>query len=239
MTFDGAAILITGANRGLGKALVHEALARGVGRVYAGTRGPLGYDDDRVTALTLDVTDPAQVSGVVAAVDSLDVLINNAGIMHPDLPFDPDVLARHLEVNVFGTARMTQAFLPALTRSRGRVINMLSVVALAPLPMFPSYSSSKAAAFSLTKSFRALHAADGVRFHAVLAGPIDTDMTRALPVPKIAPADAAAAIFDAVDAGKEEIFPDVATSALEGPWATGADKLLEAQFAQLIPAAMG
>jgi len=235
MPLTGATILITGANRGLGKALVREALARGAERIYAGTRQALGYDNDRVTPLTLDITDAAQVTAAAAAVGSLDILVNNAGIMQPDLPFDPDALQRHLEVNTYGSARMTQAFLPALAKSRGRVINMLSCVALAPLPMFPSYSSSKAAAFSVTKTFRALHAAEGIRFHAVLAGPIDTEMTRMLPVPKISPEAAAAAIFDAVDAGKEEIFPDEATAGLEAIWPAGADKILETQFAQLVP----
>ncbi|WP_327044134.1 SDR family NAD(P)-dependent oxidoreductase [Microbispora sp. NBC_01189] len=234
MTFENTTVLVTGANRGIGQALAAEALARDAKQVYAGTRRPLTHADARVTPVTLDVTDPEQIKAAADQVESLDVLINNAGIMLPDLPFDPDVLERHLAVNLYGTNAVTQAFLPALIRSRGVVINILSVIALAPLPPFPSYSISKAAAFSLTQTLRALHAGQGVRFHAVLAGPIDTDMTRELDVPKASPESAARAIFDAVEKGEEDIFPDPASAPLGGLWNGSPDKILERQFAQLV-----
>ena len=150
MNLEDKTVLLTGANRGIGQALAEEALARGAKRVYAGTRQPLTHPDARVSPLTLDVIDPAQVRASVDAVGSLDLLVNNAGIMLPDDPFDPAVLDRHLAVNLYGSHALTQAFLPALIRSRGAVINLLSCVALAPLPMFTSYSISKAAAFSMT-----------------------------------------------------------------------------------------
>jgi len=162
----------------------------------------------------VDVTDSAQVQAAASEVGSLDILINNAGVMLPDTPFDPAVLERHLAVNLYGAYAMTQALLPALISSRGAVVNLLSCVALAPLPMFTSYSASKAAAFSLTKTLRAGHAAQGVRFHAVLAGPIDTDMTRDLNIPKTSPEAVAKAIFDAVEREVEEIFPDPAAAPL-------------------------
>jgi NAD(P)-dependent dehydrogenase (short-subunit alcohol dehydrogenase family) len=233
VTIEDKTVLLTGANRGIGQALAEEALARGARRVYAGTRQPLTHPDARVSPLTLDVTDPAQVQAAADDVGPLDFLINNAGIMVPDDPFDPAVLDRHLAVNLYGSHAVTQAFLPALIRSRGTVINLLSCVALAPLPMFTSYSISKAAAFSLTKTLRACHAQEGVRFHAVLAGPVDTDMTRELPIPKISPEAAAQAIFDAVEKGEEDIFPDPATAPLAQAWAAGPNKILERQFAQL------
>ena len=236
MTMEDKIVLVTGANRGIGNALANEALARGAKRVYAGTRQPLTHPDARVTPLTVDVTDPAHVQAAASEVESLDILINNAGVMLPDNPFDPAVLERHLAVNLYGSNAMTQAFLPALISSRGTVINLLSCVALAPLPMFTSYSASKAAAFSLTKTLRAAHAARGVGFHAVLAGPIDTDMTRELDIPKTSPDAAARAIFDAVEKGVEDIFPDPATAPLAEAWAAGPDKILERQFAQLVPA---
>jgi NAD(P)-dependent dehydrogenase (short-subunit alcohol dehydrogenase family) len=236
MDVEDKTVFVTGANRGIGQALVTEALGRGAKRVYAGARQPLTHPDARVSALMLDVTDPAQVQAAADDGRSLDLLINNAGIMVPDDPFDPAVLDRHLAVNLHGSQAVTQAFLPALIRSRGAVINLLSCVALAPLPMFTSYSISKAAAFSLTKTLRARHAPDGVRFHAVLAGPVDTDMTRQLPIPKISPEAVAQAIFDAVEKGEEDIFPDPATAPLAPVWATAPDKVLERQFAQLVPA---
>jgi NAD(P)-dependent dehydrogenase (short-subunit alcohol dehydrogenase family) len=186
--------------------------------------------------VTLDITNPAQIQAAVGVVETLDILINNAGIMLPDAPFDPAVLERHLAVNLYGSNAMTQAFLPALISSRGAVINLVSCVALAPLPMFTSYSASKAAAFSLTKTLRAAHARQGVRIHAVLAGPVDTDMTREFPISKASPEATAQAIFDAVEKGDEDIFPDPSTAPLVEAWAAGADKILERQFAQLVPA---
>jgi NAD(P)-dependent dehydrogenase (short-subunit alcohol dehydrogenase family) len=236
MSIEDKTLLITGANRGIGRALTEQALARGAQRVYAGTRTPFTHPDPRVTPLSLDVTNPANIAAVTDAVDALDVLINNAGLMVPDDPFDRTVLKRHLAVHLHGAHAVTQALLPVLINSRGAVVNMLSCVALAPLPMFTSYSISKAAAFSMTKTLRAANASQGVRFHAVLAGPIDTDMTRSLPIPKTAPDTAAAAILDAVQEGQEDIFPDPATARLAAAWATGADKILEQQFAQLVPA---
>jgi NAD(P)-dependent dehydrogenase (short-subunit alcohol dehydrogenase family) len=234
MTVNDKAILVTGANRGIGQALVAEALARGAKRVYAGSRRSLAHPDDRVTPLELDVTSAAQIQAAVAQVESLDMLINNAGVMERDDLSDPAVLERHLAVNLFGTQAVTQAFRPALTRSRGAVVNILSANALAPLPlMMPSYSVSKAAAFSLTQSFRALLAGQGVRVHAVLPGPVETDMTRGNSVPMASAESVARAIFDAVDHGEEEIFPDPASASLAAGWRDSAAKLLEHQLAQI------
>jgi NAD(P)-dependent dehydrogenase (short-subunit alcohol dehydrogenase family) len=235
MTFDDKTVLVTGANRGIGQALAAEALARGAKRVYAGTRQPLTHPDARVTPLMLDVTSTAQIQAAAGQAGSLDILINNAGIALPDLLTDPATFERHLAVNLFGTHAVTQAFLPALIRSRGAIINILSVHALAALPRIPSYSISKAAAFSLTQSLRAFLAGQGVRVHAVLAGPVDTDMTRGVDVPKASPESVARAIFDAVDNGEEDIFPDPASAPLAESWHNSAAKMLERQFAQLAP----
>lgn len=229
-------ILVTGANRGIGRALVAEALARGAARVYAGTRQPLTHADERVTPLLLDVTSAAQIEAAASQVGSLDMLVNNAGIALPDDLSDPAMLERHLAVNLFGTWAVTQAFLPAVARARGAIVNILSVNALAPLPfVIPAYSVSKAAAFSLTQSLRAHVAGQGVSVHAVLAGPVDTDMLRGSDIPKASPESVARAIFDAVDDGEEEIFPDPASAPLAAGWRDGAAKLLERQLAQAAP----
>ena len=159
MTIDGKTVLVTGANRGIGQALVNEALNRGAGRVYAGTRQPLAHPDARVTPLTLDVTDAAQIQAAVESVESLDILINNAGIALYDDLSDRGVLEQHLAVNLFGTYGVTQAFLPLLTRSGGAIVNNVSTMAVAPFPLTPAYAISKAAAFNLTQSLRALLAA--------------------------------------------------------------------------------
>jgi NAD(P)-dependent dehydrogenase (short-subunit alcohol dehydrogenase family) len=233
MTIADKAVLVTGANRGIGQALVEEALRRGAKRVYAGTRQPLVHPDGRVTPLTLDVTSAEQTVGAVERVDSLDILINNAGLALFDDLSDRAALEQHLTVNLFGPYGVTQAFLPLLIRSRGAIVNVLSVTALAALPIIPSYSISKAAAFSLTQSLRALLAGRGVRVHAVLAGPVDTDMSRGYDVPKAFPESVARAIFDGVEKGEEDIFPDPMSESLAESWRSGTAKALEREFAAL------
>ena len=146
MTFVGKTVLVTGANRGIGQALVEEALRRGAARVYAGTRQPLRHADRRVMPLTLDVTDAAQIQAALERVESLDILINNAGVALYDDLNDRSLLERHLAVNFFGPYEVTQAFLPMLTQSGGAIVNNVSVMALAPLPFTPAYTISKAAA---------------------------------------------------------------------------------------------
>src|SRR5258708_39815143 len=149
MNIENKTILITGANRGIGHALVEEALKRGAKWVYAGTRQPFTHSDGRVTSLTLDVTNAGQIQDAVEKVETLDILINNAGVdLHSDLS-DHANLERHLAVNLFGTYAVSQAFLPLVARSHGAMVNVLSLAALASVPITPAYSVSKAAAFSI------------------------------------------------------------------------------------------
>jgi NAD(P)-dependent dehydrogenase (short-subunit alcohol dehydrogenase family) len=229
MTIADKTVLVTGANRGIGQALVEEALRRGAKRVYAGTRQPLAHPDGRVTPLTLDVTDAAQIQAAAGQVEALDILINNAGVFLYDDLSDRAALDRHLAVNLFGTWGVTQAFLPLLTRSGGTIVNNVSLMALAPLPLTPAYSISKAAAFNLTQSLRALLASRGVRVHAALTGPTDTDMLRDFDIPKATPASVARAILDAVDNEEEDIFPDPMSRSVADSWRGGAAKALERQ----------
>ncbi len=161
MTIAGRTVLVTGASRGIGRALVEEALARGAARVYAGTRQPLEHPDGRVTPLILDITSPEQIQEAAGQVESLDILINNAGVFLYDDLSDRAALERHLAVNFYGTYDVIQAFLPALTRSRGAIVTIGSVAALAPIPLTPAYSVSKAAAFNLAQSLRILLARRG------------------------------------------------------------------------------
>lgn len=230
-------VLVTGANRGIGQALVEEALKRGARRVYACARQPLVHADKRVTPLIMDVTNAAHIQRAVESVESLDMLINNAGLALYDDLSDRAVLEQHLAVNLFGTYGVTQAFLPLLTRSRGAIVNILSVATFAALPIIPAYSISKAAAFSLSQSLRALLAGRGVRVHAVLAGPVDTDMSRDLDIPKASPQSVARGIFDGVDKGEEDIFPDPMSESMAESWRGSASKALERQFAMLVQAA--
>ena len=228
-------ILITGASRGIGRALIDEALRRGVKRVYAGTRGPLAHADPRVAALGLDVTSAVDIQVAAASIGGLDVLVNNAGIAPYDDLSNPEVLERTFAVNLFGMLNVTRAFLPQLKRSRGAVVNHLSLVALAALPLIPAYSISKAAALNLTQSLRALLAGDGVRVHGVVLGPVDTDMNRGFDIPKASTASAARGIFDGLERGEEEIFPDPVSHSVADGWRSGAAKALERQFAAFVP----
>jgi NAD(P)-dependent dehydrogenase (short-subunit alcohol dehydrogenase family) len=234
MTMVNKTVLVTGANRGIGQALLEEALWRGAKRVYAGTRQALSHPDRRVTPLILDVTSPAQIQAAASKIKSLDVLINNAGVFHYDDLTDRAALEQHLAVNFFGTYGVTQAFLPQLALAQGAIINNVSLMALAPLPLTPAYSISKAAVFSLTQSLRALLTGKGVRVYAVLTGPTDTDMTRNLDIPKASPESVARAIFDAVDNGEEDIFPDPMSQSMVDSWRGGAVKALERQNAALV-----
>jgi NAD(P)-dependent dehydrogenase (short-subunit alcohol dehydrogenase family) len=234
MTIAGKAILVTGANRGIGRALAEEALRRGARRVYAGARQPFSHPDERVTPLTLDVTSPAQIQAAAGQVESLDILINNAGIALYDDLSDRAVLQQHLDVNLFGTYSVTQAFLPLLARSGGAIVNNVSMMAHAPFPVTPAYAISKAAAFNMTQSLRALLAGRGVRVHAVLTGPTDTDMTRGLDIPKASPPSVARAIFDGVDNEEEDIFPDPMSQTMADSWRGSVAKALEHQYAAFV-----
>jgi NAD(P)-dependent dehydrogenase (short-subunit alcohol dehydrogenase family) len=234
MKITDKAVLVTGANRGIGQALVEEALSRGAKRVYAAMRRPVAHPDARVTPLTLDVTDAAQIRQAVQDVDALDILINNAGVALYDDLGDRSLIEQHLAVNLFGTYDVTQAFLPMLIRSRGTLVNNLSVNAVAPLPLIPAYSISKAAAFNLTQSLRALLAGRGVRVHAVLTGPTDTDMTRGLDIPKAAPGSVARAVLDGVEREDDEIFPDPMSESITQSWRNGAAKALERTYAAML-----
>ena len=236
MSIADKTILVTGANRGIGQALVAEALSRGARRVYAGTRQPLDHPDQRVTPLTLDVTDRAQIQAAAGQIESLDLLINNAGVALYDDLTDRAAVEHSLAVNFFGMYDVTQAVLPLLTRSHGAIVNNVSLMALAPFPITPAYAISKAAAFNLTQSLRALLAGRGVRVHAALTGPTDTDMTRGFEIPKATPESVARAIFDAVERGEEEIFPDPMSAAIADGWRSGVAKELERQNSAFAPA---
>jgi NAD(P)-dependent dehydrogenase (short-subunit alcohol dehydrogenase family) len=237
MNILGKTILITGANRGIGRALVNEALKRGAKKVYAGTRGGvIELLDERVIPMLLDLTSDAQIRRAAEEFAGLDVLINNAGIALNDDLGDLEILEQHIAVNLFGTLKVTRAFLPLLTRSKGAIVNNLSVAALAALPMIPAYSISKAALSNMTQSLRAILSSQGVSVHGVFLGPIDTEMSRGLEVPKASPETAAQGIFDGLEKGEDDIFPDPMSQFMAEGWRNGIVKAFERQFAGFAPA---
>jgi NAD(P)-dependent dehydrogenase (short-subunit alcohol dehydrogenase family) len=235
MNIANKTLLITGTSRGLGRALVHEALRRGAKRVYAGTRtGTPEHTDKRVIPLKLDVTNLSQIKQAAEEVDALDVLINNAGLaLFEDLS-NVDVIEQHLDVNLLGMFRMVSTFLPLLKRSNGAIVNNLSAAALAPIPVLPAYSVSKAAAFNMTQSLRMLLGKQGVTVHSVILGPMDTDMIKAMDIPKTSTEIVAMGIFDGLERGEEDIFPDPFSQAMAEGWHTGVAKALERQNAALV-----
>ena len=237
MKIAGKAVLVTGANRGIGRALVEEALRRGAKRVYAGTRQPLSHPDGRVTPLTLDITDETQIIRAVEEVEALDVLVNNAGGSVVSDLGDRAAFEQQFAVNFFGPNAVTQAFLPLLIHSQGAIVNILSSTALGPMPLTPAYSASKAAALCLTQAQRSLLAGQGVSVHGVLPGPVDTDATRGFDMPKASPESVAQAIFDGVENEEEEIFPDPMSQPLAESWRGGAAKIMERRLAAMMAAA--
>jgi NAD(P)-dependent dehydrogenase (short-subunit alcohol dehydrogenase family) len=234
MNIANKTILITGANRGIGHALVEEALQRGAKRIYAGTRSPFKHSDRGVTPLTLDVTNAEHIRRVAGEMGALDVLINNAGIAIYDDLSKPEVIEQHLAVNLYGPLNLTRALLPLLKRSQGAIVNNLSIVALAGMPVIPAYSISKAAALNMTQSLRALLTGQRVSVHAVFLGPIDTDMNRGFNIAKAPVETAARGIFNGLENGEEDIFPDPVSESIAEGWRSGSAKGLERQFSAFV-----
>ncbi len=218
MEINGSIALVTGANRGIGRAFVERLLARGAARIYAGTRDPAArdalasLDRTRVIPLTLDVTDPAAVTTAAERAGELTLLVNNAGIMglggFLSAP-SPELARAEMETNYFGALAMIRAFAPVLARNGGgAIVNMLSIAAHVNIPTVASYSASKAAAWSMTQAVRAELAVQGTYVVAVFPGPVDTEMAVSLPGEKVAPAEVADRALDAVRDGTEEVLPD-------------------------------
>jgi short-subunit dehydrogenase len=129
---------------------------------------------------------------------------------------------------------LTSALLPLLKRSKGAIVNSLSLASLAPLPVVPAYSISKAAAFSMTQSLRASLAGQGVTVHGAFIGPTDTEMSRDFDVPKASPESVAKGIFDGLENGEEDIFPDPVSQPMAENWRAGVAKALEREFASFV-----
>jgi NAD(P)-dependent dehydrogenase (short-subunit alcohol dehydrogenase family) len=216
---EGSVALVTGANRGIGRAIADALLQRGAAKVYATARDPKTLEvlqeryGSRVVSLRLDVTNADQVAEVTRQATDLDLLVNNAGAFEPtELTSEAivDVARREMEVNYFGALRMLQGFGDTLVHRGGVIVNVGSAAGLTNVPIQPTYSASKAAQHSLTQASRALLAARGVTVHGVYPGPVDTDMVKDLPpeFEKTPPEDVANAILDGIEAGEEDIFPD-------------------------------
>ncbi len=233
MKLNEVVVLVTGANRGLGRALVEAFLRAGARKVYAGARDPAQLEgvaqtaEGRVVPLAIDITSAASLAAAAAKAGDVGVLVNNAGVLASfDVLTSPlEHVQKDFDTNFYGTLAATKAFLPALERAaaEGReaaLVNVLSVASLASVPAIGTYSASKAAAFSLTQALRVGLGQKGIRVHGVLAGAIDTDMVRAMDMAKTSPHDVAQGILDGLRHGHDDIAPDPMARPLLDLWKT-------------------
>ncbi|THV37084.1 SDR family oxidoreductase [Glycomyces buryatensis] len=207
---NGAVVLVTGANGGIGTHFVHDALARGASKVYATARNPRDWDDERIVPLALDVTDPASIQAAVKTAGDVTVLINNAGIIPASVGIlnhtDHEIRA-NLETNFFGPLFLARAFAPVLAgKEDAAIIDIHS--ALSWYAVGGIYSASKAALWSATNSLRLELAPQGVHVVGVHVGYVDTQMAAGVADAKTAPADLVRSVFDGLEAGECEVLAD-------------------------------
>ncbi|MEC4719902.1 SDR family oxidoreductase [Noviherbaspirillum sp. CPCC 100848] len=215
MKLQGATVLITGANRGLGLAFAREALVRGARKVYAAARDPSQVTLPGVTPVRLDVTKPDEVENAARECPDVTVVINNAGIAGFDSVTGADaeeVLNRYFETNVLGVARVSRAFAPVLKRNGGgALLNVLSVASWKSSPMLGAYSVSKAAAWGLTNALRNDLRLQNTQVTGLHVGLIDTDLTRDIDAPKSSPDTIVSRALDAFEQGAGEVLADDVT----------------------------
>jgi NAD(P)-dependent dehydrogenase (short-subunit alcohol dehydrogenase family) len=244
MNIAGSIALVTGTNRGIGQAYVAALLARDAKKIYATARKPEALaalakaNPGRIETFALDVTDAKSVAAAAARVRDVTLLINNAGVNHNiGLLSAPDLSAarEEMETNYFGTLSMCRAFAPVLkANGGGTILIMLSILARVNLPLMGSLCASKAAALSLAQGVRAELAKQGTHVIGVMPGAVDTDMTRILPPPKMAPAEVVRTALDGVEQGAEEVYPgDMASGVVKG--LASDPKGVEKQFAGILP----
>ena len=235
MNLHNKTLLITGANRGIGQALVTAALSFGVKKVYASARSLASlpeFNDPRVVPLQLDITNNASIHQAVSQASDVNVLVNNAGVLAfaSVLSGEPADLHQDMNVNYFGTLAVTRAFLPVLERNGDAAIaSISSIIGLASMAPVGGYSASKAALASAIQSMRAELTAKKIAVFGVFPGPIETDMSREFDMPKTSPAQTAHTIYTQMEQGLEDIFPDAMSAAMGEVWKTN-PKGLERQF---------
>lgn len=212
MKIQDATVFITGANRGIGQAFAKAALERGARKVYAAARNPATVTLAGVIPVQLDVTSIADVQAAATAAPDTTLVINNAGIAEVGSFSAADaeaVLRRHLETNLFGVLRVSQAFAPILARNGGgALLNVASIASWLSSPQLASYGVSKAAVWSLSNGLRNDLRAQGTQVLTLHMGFVDTDLTHGVEAPKSSPQDIVAQAFAALEAGAVEVLAD-------------------------------
>jgi NAD(P)-dependent dehydrogenase (short-subunit alcohol dehydrogenase family) len=228
MNIQHSTVLVTGANRGIGKAFADALLDRGATKVYAAVRDVATVTDPRLAPIALDVTDPDRIEAVARELDDVQVVVNNAGVLHVGIPLTAslDAARLELETNYLSMVSMTQAFAPVLERNGGGAfINVLSVFSWVATPLLTTYSASKAAAWSFTNAARIELRRQGTQVVGVHAGPVDTDMAAAFDLEKIHPATVATSALDALEADEPEAVVDDNSRAIKAGLSDDQDAL--------------
>jgi len=212
MDVEGSVVLVTGANRGLGRAFTRELLAAGAAKVYAGARDPQSVTDPDVIPVALDVTDHARVAALATELDDVTLVINNAGVGVGGTPLgiaSLDGVRQEFEVNALGTLAVSRAFAPVLeANGGGALVNVLSALSWVAFPSASGYCASKAAAWSLTNALRTELRGQGTLVTALHVGYMDTDMAAHVDGPKADPADVARQVIAGLAAGAPEVLAD-------------------------------
>lgn len=215
MKIAGSTVLVTGANRGIGLAFTKAFLARGARKVYAGARDPASVTLAGVVPLKLDVTSPEDVEAAAREAGDVSIVVNNAGIAATGNLLAPDAeasLRRHLETNVFGVLRVSQAFAPVLARhGGGALLNVASIGSWVTAPMLANYAVSKAAVWGLSNGLRHDLRAQGTQVMSLHMAFVDTDLTRGIDAAKSTPEAIVDYALDALEAGAEEALADELT----------------------------
>lgn len=232
--------LVSGANRGIGKATTIELLESGVSKVYAGARNISNLKElvtlygDRIVPIQLDVTNKESINLAIKNIEELDILVNNAGIMALGGMFDDlenSNLEQNLNVNVYGVINLTNAVIHLLKESsNGAIVNVSSLAGLGNMPVIGTYSVTKAAVHSITQGMRAELTDNNILVAGVYPGPIDTDMASDFEMNKDTPKNVATNILKGLLNGTEDIFPDQMSSQVGALYASN-PKEIEKQFA--------
>jgi NAD(P)-dependent dehydrogenase (short-subunit alcohol dehydrogenase family) len=211
MNIQDSTVLVTGANRGIGKAFADALMERGATKVYAAVRDVATVTDPRLVPIQLDVTDPDRVAAVARELDDVQVVVNNAGVLNVAIPRSAslDVARLELETNYLSLVSMTQAFAPVLEgNGGGAFVNVLSIFSWVAMPLISTYSASKAAAWSFTNAARIELRGQGTDVVGVFVRGVDTDMAAEFDIEKVPPAVVAASALDALEAGEPEAVVD-------------------------------
>lgn len=240
---EGKVALVSGGNRGIGKAIVVELLERGASKVYAGARNPDTLSvlkekyGDRLVPLKLDVTETSSIAEAVKVANDVEILINNAGILSAGGLLADDAaenLVNDLSVNVYGLLNLTNTFIDVLrSKDSAAIANVSSLAGLANMPVIGTYSVTKAAVHSMTQGYRAELAQTNVLVSGVYPGAIDTDMTKGMEMGKDTPENVAKAVVDGLIAGSEDIYPDAMSEQL-GTGYESSPKAIEKEFANYV-----